>query len=86
MLSLQKVHFLAPWSNTTEPHVKTFARQLERRQVECKDHGVTVTYNDKVYHFMAQMYACGLFKDKLLDDWEETADKSWGATHTHFTW
>ena len=34
---------------------------------------------------MAQMYACGLSKAKLLEDWEETANKSWGGTHPHFT-
>ena len=32
------------------------------------------------------MYACGLFKSKFLYDWEETANKLWGATHLHFTW
>ena len=31
------------------------------------------------------MYACGLFEAKFLDDWEETADKSWGKTRPHFT-
>ena len=34
---------------------------------------------------MAQMYACGLSKAKLLEDWEETANKSWGGTHPNFT-
>ena len=28
-----KSHFLAPWSDTPEAHVTTFARQLDRRQV-----------------------------------------------------
>ena len=31
------------------------------------------------------MYACVLLEAKFLDDWGETADKSWGGTHTHFT-
>ena len=48
-----KDHFLAPRSNTPEAHVTTFARQLDMRQVECKDHGVTVTNDDKVDHFVA---------------------------------
>ena len=34
---------------------------------------------------MAQMYACGLFETKILDDWDETANNSWGETHPHFT-
>ena len=64
-----KAYFLAPRSNTPEVHVTTFLRQLDRRQVECEDHGVTITNDDKVDHFVAQMYACGLFEAKLLDNW-----------------
>ena len=30
------------------------------------------------------MYACDLFEAKFLDDWEESANKSWGATHPQF--
>ena len=64
-----KSHFLAPRSDTPESHVTTCARKLDRRQVKCKDHGFTVTNDDKVDHFVAQMYACGLSKAKFLDDW-----------------
>ena len=63
-----KYHFLAPWSDTTKAHITTFARQLDWCQVECKYHGVTVTDNNKVDHFVAQMYSCGLFEAKFLDD------------------
>ena len=51
-----KAHFLDPWSNTTDAHVTTFARQLDRYQVECEDHGVKVKEADKVDHFVYQMY------------------------------
>ena len=81
-----KAHFLDPWSFNPYAHVTTFACQLDRRQVECKYRGVTITNNDKVDHFVAQMYACGLFEAKFLDDWEDTANKSLGGTHPHFTW
>ena len=63
-----KAHFLVPWSDTPGVHVTTFARQLERRQVECKDHGVTVTKADKMDHFLSQMYAYNLFEVKFLDN------------------
>ena len=80
-----KAHFLNPWSDTPNAHITTFSRQLDRRQVECRDHGVTVTEAKKLGHFVAQMYACDLFGAKILDDWEESNDKSWGATYLHFT-
>ena len=31
------------------------------------------------------MYAYDLFESKILDDWEESNGKSWGATQPHFT-
>ena len=79
-----KSHSLALCSDTPESNVTTFTRQLDRRQVECEYHGVTITDVDKVDNFMDHMYACGLFKSKFLDDLEETADKLWGETHPHF--
>ena len=79
-----KTHFFEPWSDTPGAHVTTFARQLDRSQVECKDHGVTVTEADKVDHFVSQMYGCNLSEAKFLDDWEERNNKSWGATQPHF--
>ena len=70
-----KSQFLATWSDTPEVHVTTFVRQLDRRQVECKDHGVIITNNNKVDHFAAQTYICGLFEAKFLENWEETVNK-----------
>ena len=80
-----KAHFHDIWSDTPNAHITTFARQLDWRQVKCKDHGVTVTKADKVDHSVAQMYACNLFKDNFLEDWEDSDDKLWGSTQPHFT-
>ena len=78
-----KEHFLDPWRDTPNAYVTTFACKLDRRQVECEDHGVTVTKADKTDHFVSQMYACELFEANVLDDWKESNDKSWGATQPH---
>ena len=75
-----KAAFLAPWADTPNAHVTTFARQLDRRQIECHDHGVSITNAEKVVHFIEQMYTCGLFEARFLDDWEESLDKSWAFT------
>ena len=69
-----KAHFFAPWSDTSEAHVTTFTRQLDRGQVECEDHGITITNDRKVDHFATQMYACGLFGANFMDSWEDTDD------------
>ena len=79
-----KAHFLTLWRDTPEANITTFSLQLDRHQVDCKDHGVTVTNENKVDHFVSQMYACGLFEAKFMEDWEETSDKLWRATQPHF--
>ena len=47
-----KAAFLAPWADTPNAHFTTFARQLNCRQIECHNHGVVITDNDKVVHFV----------------------------------
>ena len=64
-----KAHFHSPWINTTKSNITTFARQIDRHQIECINHGVTITENDKVIHFIHDMYVCGLFEARFLDDW-----------------
>ena len=63
-----KTAFLAPWADTPNAHVTMFARQLNRRQIECHDHGDVITDDEKVVHFVQEMYACGLFKARLVDN------------------
>ena len=79
-----KALFYAPWSETPNTHITTFARQLDRRQVECATNQVTITDSDKVDHFVAQMYLWDIFESKFLDDWEEAQDKTWAATKPLF--
>ena len=80
-----KATFLAPWSDTPNAHITTFARQLDHRQIECNDHGVIITDDEKVVHFIQEMYTCGLFEAKFLNNGEESGDKSWTVTLTLFT-
>ena len=42
-----KATFLAPWADTPNAHITTFARQIDRRQTECDNHGVTITDDEK---------------------------------------
>ena len=79
-----KALFYAPWSETPNTHITTFARQLYQRKVECAKNLVTITDSDKVDHFVAQMYLCDIFESKFLDDWEESLDKTWAATKPLF--
>ena len=80
-----KAQFHAPWGDTPKSHITTFARQLDHRQIECSNHGVTITDEIKVFHFIQEMYVCSLFKARFLGDWEENTNKTWKVTLPLFT-
>ena len=75
-----KAHFHALWSDTPNSHITTFARQIDRRQIECSNHGFTITDDDKFVHFIQKMYVCGLFEARFLDDWGKKTTKTWKVT------
>jgi len=79
-----KNRFAAPWSETPNAHVTTYARQLDRRQVECGELNVTISDGDKILQFIGEMFASKLFDRKFLDDWEDEDSKTWKETVTHF--
>ena len=79
-----KTCFAAPWSETPNAHVTTYARQLDRRQVECGELNVTITDDDKILQFIGEMFASELFDRKFLDDWEDAEPQSWKETVAHF--
>jgi hypothetical protein len=79
-----KTRFAAPWSETPNAHVTTYARQLDRRQVECGELNVTITDDDKILQFIGEMFASELFDRKFLDDWEDAETQGWKDTVAHF--
>ena len=80
-----KARFEAPWSETPTAHVTTFGAQLDERQIECSDLGVTVSTEDKMLHFVQQMYESERFSRKFMDDWEDSPAATWTDTVAHFT-
>ena len=62
----------------------TYARQLDRRQVECGKLNVTITDDDKILQFIGEMFASELLDHKFLNDWEDTEPQLWKETVAHF--
>ena len=79
-----KTRFAAPWSETPNAHVTTYARQLDRRQVECEELNITITDDEKILQFIGEMFASELFDRKFLDDWEDAEQQNWKDTVAHF--
>ena len=64
-----KDHFHAPWSNSPNHHITTYDRQLDKRQQDCIKLKTAVANTNKVNYFVKDMYDCGLFESKLLEEW-----------------
>ena len=79
-----KALFHKPWSDTPNSQIKTYTRQLERRQVNGQDSNVIISESDKVNHFVSQMYLSEIFEYIFLDDWEDGSNKGWASTKKLF--
>ena len=75
-----KAIFYAPWSDSPNKHINTYARHLDRCQRYCATLRSDVSDTDKFTHFVQQMYQSGLFEANFLEEWEASADQSWDAT------
>ncbi len=79
-----KARFEAPWTETPDAHVSTYARQLDRRQAECLELEVAISDDDKILHFVGQMINSDVFDRKFIDDWEDQEGADWAATRSAF--
>ena len=79
-----KAIFYAPWSDSPNQHINTYARHLDRCQRYCVTLRSDVSDTDKFTHFVQQMYQSGLFEANFLEEWEASADQSWDATKSKF--
>ena len=76
--------FQIKWNGTT--HITKYARQLDKQQKLCRDIGVPAHDNQKIQIYVEQMYACEMFDDKEMTEWEDkvNADKTWAIAKRYF--
>ena len=80
-----QTYFEPPWSNTPNTHVRTFASQLDERQLKCADFTVTISNAEKTVFFVGQMDLSGLYENEFLEDYDESNNQSWEKTVEAFT-
>ena len=80
-----QTYFEPPWSNTPNTHVRTFASQLDERQLKCADFTVTISNAEKTVFFVGQMDLSGLYENEFLEDYDNSNDQSWEKTGEVFT-
>ena len=79
-----KEYFHAPWTDTPNAQTLTYAAQLDGRQLECVNFEVVILDAAKTIFFVDQMEKNGLFESKLINDYDNEADKLWTTTGTIF--
>ena len=66
-----QTYFEYPWSDIPNAHVKTFATQLNERQLKCADFTVTISNVNKTV-FVRQMDLSGPYKNEFLEDYNKS--------------
>ena len=75
-----KACFHELWSNYPNQNITAYTRQLDRLQRDYAKLKTTISEAKRVDYFVKNMYDYGMFKAKLLEEWEATANQSWKAT------
>ena len=67
-------------------HIAKYAKELDKRQIECTNIGAEATEAGKLQTFVEIMWDCDFFDDKEMNKWEDkaTADKTWANAKLYF--
>ena len=76
--------FKEKWDGVT--HITKYAKELDKRQLECTSIGAEATDAGKLQTYVESMWECDLFDDKEMNKWEDkaTADKTWPNAKAYF--
>ena len=66
-----KDEYYAEWDSSV--HITKFISQLNKREKSLSRDGIVITADDKLYHFILQMFASNYFDEKQMMDWEKKA-------------
>jgi len=72
------------WDSDT--HITKFISKLNKGEKALARDGIVITAEDKLQHFILQMYASNCFDEKQMMEWEKkpTADKTWANATNYF--
>ena len=72
------------WDSAT--HITKFISQLNKGEKALARDNIVITADDKLHHFILQMFASNCFDEKQMMEWEKkpTADKNWANATNYF--
>lgn len=84
MRAKMKEEFYEEWG--TEEHITALVKRLTRKQKELLDIGIVIQDQDKIDHFIKQMYDSRMFDKKEMNEWEKKpdADKTFANAKIYF--
>ena len=62
-----KAAFVAPWSDSLDQHISSYAQDLTSRQNNAKKYDVKITNNDKVTQLVACIYEDDILEDSMIE-------------------
>ena len=73
-----------PWNLVED--ITAYERALDKNQITCLELGVPINDSDKVQIYIENMYACDMFDEKEMTEWEDEpeANKTWALAKTYF--
>jgi len=77
-------NFKVQWDFVT--HITKYARDLDKLQLICTDLKAEASDETKIETYVLSMYACDMFDDKEMQEWEnkDLADQTWTDAKTYF--
>ena len=62
-----KAAFISPWSDSSDQHLSTYARDLTRQQNNAKKYNVKITKDDKVTKLVACIYEANILEESVME-------------------
>ena len=76
-----KDHYYRGWQVENDEDINDYVKRLNEEQEKMSQDGITISTDDKLQHFMEEMYDSGQFDRRDYRDWEDRPDfeKTWPA-------
>ena len=86
VIKQMKDHYYRGWQQEHEESIHEFIKRLDEDQEALLVDGIKISDDDKMQHYMEQMYDCGIFDIKDFRTWEEMdpAEQTWDTAVDYF--
>ena len=86
VIKQMKNHYYRGWQVDNDEALTDYAKRIDKEQVQMGQDGIAISNDDKLQHFMEEMYDSGQFERPHYQDWEDRPDfeKTWVEAVKYF--